>query len=169
MVANLQVEWPRIRDVAMRYGVDPYFIAAIRKAENGGPGREFGIMLTNRGKLNSFEFQLLGCIQTIVHCVNDFRYNICVAQRTARGEAVLRYSEAFIAAVQRRYAPLGAGNDPTDLNKNWFVNVANTYFAFKVLNPSPELWGLEEVRDGKEEVIVDTVALHLNWKLSERV
>ena len=27
-----------------KVGVDPYFVAAIRKTENGGPGREFGVL-----------------------------------------------------------------------------------------------------------------------------
>lgn len=32
-----------------------------------------------------------------------------------------------LVAIQRKYAPLGAGNDPTNLNSNWLRNISRYY------------------------------------------
>lgn len=162
-MVNLAQEWPRIRDVAVRYGVDPYFIAAIRIVENGGPGREFGVMLKNRTQMSDFEFQLLGCVQTVVSSLNNFTGNPLVTHKTAGDAIVLGYTEAFIATVQRKHAPVGVSNDPNNLNRSWFVNVARTYFAFRVLNPKPANWGLEQT---KHDIILNGMSRVLGWKLA---
>lgn len=51
------------------------------------------------------------CINTINHALKDYNGN----------------EEGFIEFLGGRYAPLGAGNDPTNLNRNWVKNVKFWY------------------------------------------
>ena len=50
------------------------------------------------------------CINTIRHAQRDWN---------GRGD--------FISFLQKRYAPIGASNDPKELNKNWICNVRYFY------------------------------------------
>lgn len=51
------------------------------------------------------------CINTIKHAIKDYRGN----------------DSGFIEFLGKRYAPIGAKNDPTNLNKNWTNNVQAIY------------------------------------------
>jgi cell wall-associated NlpC family hydrolase len=53
---------------------------------------------------------------------------IAAAARNLAGGYYAGEGRVTIAAIQPRWAPNGAGNDPTDLNSNWARNVS-TYFA----------------------------------------
>lgn len=50
------------------------------------------------------------CINTINHALRDW---------DGKGD--------FIRFLQRRYAPIGAVNDPLGLNRNWYQNVSYLY------------------------------------------
>ena len=50
------------------------------------------------------------CINTINHALRDWN---------GKGD--------FISFLQKRYAPIGASNDPRNLNSNWYKNVSKFY------------------------------------------
>ncbi len=116
---------------AERVGVDVDLLKAIRKAENGVNGLEFGIIPTlayesdngiiENGRFrtykNIFEKQCSWCAWTIKK--NLERYE-------SSGE-----EEDFISFLAERYCPIGAENDPRGLNKNWEKNVRYFYEKFK--------------------------------------
>lgn len=84
-------------------GEDFRILLAIRRAENGPPGREWGIMAP---AANTFELQAAWAAVTIIK--NRKRWS---------GEG------DFVTFLRSRYAPMGAKNDPENLNRNWIRNV----------------------------------------------
>tara|TARA_R110000751_G_scaffold56832_8_gene120960 strand:- start:2887 stop:3330 length:444 start_codon:yes stop_codon:yes gene_type:complete len=82
-------------------------VAAIRHAENGGKGREYGI-LHARVK-PTYRSQAGWCAATV-----QKHYD-----RWVRGGS----KGDFIVSLGARYCPVGADNDPTGLNAHWIKNV----------------------------------------------
>jgi hypothetical protein len=66
-----------------------------------------------------------------------------------------------IPEIQRKWAPVGAGNDPTNLNSNWIKNVSNYYNKFeKAAGTKPKFpinkkTGQTAYIPGMEELIYD--------------
>jgi hypothetical protein len=89
-------------------------VAAIRFAENGGKGREYGI-LHERVK-PTYRSQAGWCAATV--------------QKTYDRWTALGMPGDFVCHLGARYCPIGADNDPTGLNKNWVSNVQ--YFLKKI-------------------------------------
>lgn len=100
--------------------VPPTLLAAIRLAENGGPGREFGIL--DRGT-HTYGEQCRLCAETIAN--NLTRYTNATKLSPWGPDGTL--TEGFLAFLQVRYAPLAAPNDPENLNSNWYRNVSRLY------------------------------------------
>jgi len=92
------------------YGDDYLILLAIRRAENGGPGRQFGIM---DKRANTLDLQAAWCACSIVKARK--RWND--AGRP----------EGFIQFMGRRYCP----PDANPLNKNWVKNVQYWYHRYK--------------------------------------
>ena len=82
-------------------------LLAIRKAENGGPGREMGIM---NKKADNLDKQAGWAAATVV-------------KNYARWIKAGR-KEDYIVFLGNRYCPVGAKNDPDGLNKHWIKNVS---------------------------------------------
>ncbi len=82
-------------------------VAAIRFAENGGKGREYGI-LHPRVK-PTYRSQAGWCAATVQK--NYDRWT----KAGSKGD--------FITFLGNRYCPVGAENDPNGLNKHWQKNV----------------------------------------------
>lgn len=116
-----------IKMVASEHGVDPLFVAAVRKAENGGPGREFGVVSRSAP---SYEEQCATTAKTIRNQLVLFNRNPLVKQNSRGGVGRLCYSMNFIAAFQKVWAPVGVDNDPHNLNSNWYTNVLEYYNRF---------------------------------------
>jgi hypothetical protein len=116
-----------IRIAAAKHGLDWHFIAAIRKAENGGPGREFGVLSVSAP---TYMAQLEVCCQTVRHRLVEYdRDNQTLAVRdTPDGKQTVIYGQEFISWFAGIWAPNGAGNDPGQLNRNWSRNVSYWYF-----------------------------------------
>lgn len=90
-----------IEEAAREYGLRgdaKMLLYVIRKVENGREGREFGVLHPR-------------AINT------DFR-NQC---QWAAGTIKKRY-DGDLLAFANRWCPIGAKNDPTGLNVNWYVN-----------------------------------------------
>ena len=53
-------------------------------------------------------------------CINTIRHRHALWLKTGQ-------KEGFIEYLSKTYAPIGASNDPTGLNKNWVKNVTHFY------------------------------------------
>ena len=109
-----------IRDAASRAAVDPRFLGALRRAENGGPGREFGVLSV---PAPTYEDQVRLAAASIRRNVERFE----ATGRAAIDPVTGRYSEEFIRFFSNRYAPVGAANDPTGLNQHHARNLIRLY------------------------------------------
>jgi len=110
-------EYDTIMDAAVNNGISKddhenlSVLFAIRKAENGGPGVEFGV-LHPKAKGTDLRTQAGWAAATVVK--NRGRHNA-------------REHGHFINFLGSRYAPKGAENDPKGLNANWIKNVKAHY------------------------------------------
>jgi hypothetical protein len=109
-----------IRRVAERSGVDRDFLTALRQIENGGPGREFGVLSVPAPTLDD---QARIAAATVRRNVERFELRGGTAVDAATG----RYTEEFVRFFSGRYAPIGAANDPTNLNRHHAGNLSRRY------------------------------------------
>jgi len=58
-----------ITQAAVRTGVDPYFVMAIRRAEHGRPGREFGVLSV---PAPTYADQLAVTLNTLIHQLTHY-------------------------------------------------------------------------------------------------
>jgi hypothetical protein len=113
-------EAPLIQEAASRAGIDARFLLALRRTENGGPGREFGVLSV---PAPTYDDQARVAAETV-------RRNIERFERTGRSAvdpASGRYTEDFIRFFSGRYAPIGAANDPAGLNRHHAGNLLKLY------------------------------------------
>jgi len=82
-------------------------VSAIRYAENGGKGKEYGI-LHPRVK-PTYRSQAGWCAKTVQNHYDRW------VRSGSKG--------LFIDSLGARYCPIGADNDPTGLNAHWIKNV----------------------------------------------
>ena len=107
---------------------DYKILFAIRKAENGKKGREFGILhpkceeQMRKDPKNTLSIQAGWCAATIKN--NRVRWE----KLGSKGD--------FIEHLSKIYAPVGASNDPTGLNENWFKNVKHWISYIETLRSS---------------------------------
>lgn len=111
--------------VAATIGVPATFLAAIRIAEAGGPGREFGVLSDT---CPTYEDQAREAAVSILH--NIYRFTLATGQWPGTDSL----SNEFVAWMAYKggpegtgYAPRGAANDPRDLNRFWATNVFLAY------------------------------------------
>jgi len=100
---------PELRKELSRY------VAAIRYAENGGKGRQYGIL--HKRVKPTYRSQAGWCAATV-----QKNYDRWV-KAGSKG--------AFVVFLGKRYCPVGADNDPTGLNKHWIKNVERYHARFK--------------------------------------
>jgi hypothetical protein len=103
--------------VAEEYQLTPQQMAllySIRRQENGGPGREMGVLNPEAERFKG-----------------DFPRSLETQAKWAAGTIKKRF-DGDIKKFGSRWAPLKAKNDPTNLNKNWVPGIerfmAQTYF-----------------------------------------
>ena len=97
-----------------KYPVNPHaLILAIREAEKGRKGFEFGVIAVKDTDLKT---QCEYACATVKKNFERFRES---------GE------KDFIAFLGRRYAPLNVPNDPHNLNRHWVSNVRWFYERFR--------------------------------------
>lgn len=109
-----------IEQIAEQEGIDARFLAAVRVAENGGPGREFGVLSV---PAPTYEDQARVAAVSIRN--NITRYENATGFGAAADDG--RLTREFIDFMAARWAPTGAENDPNGLNANWPGNVARAY------------------------------------------
>ena len=119
--AGLKEEISTILEAAKANGIttpdDLAILFAIRKAENGAAGIEFGVMHP-KARGTNLRTQAGWAAASIV-------------KSRKRWDAAGK-PDTFIEFMGKRWAPVGAKNDPTNLNKNWHKNVtsfSNTFYT----------------------------------------
>lgn len=113
-------EFAIIKKVAKEYKLnekESKLLWSIRQAEQGRVGREFGVLVPEAMRFEDSP-------------VNSFM----TQARWAAGTIKKRY-KGDIKAFGGRWAPVGAENDPNNLNKNWIPNIE--FF----MNQSPNFGG----------------------------
>ena len=113
-------EQQEIIRTAAEIGVPAAFLAAIRLAENGRPGRDFGVLSENA---DTYEAQ---CRIAALSIRNNI-YRFCVRFKEWPTNAQGELSDAFTKFMGSRWAPIGVENDPTNLNRHWPKNVYDAY------------------------------------------
>lgn len=98
-----------VRRLAKRFGVDPALIQAVVKAE----GNILKAIQCTFPNVKTREEALEITCRSAVHAMSDY-----VKAESAAG---------YVAFWAHRWAPQGAENDPTDLNKNWPANVTKLW------------------------------------------
>jgi hypothetical protein len=105
---------------ADRTGVDPSLLTALRRTENGGPGKEFGVLSVPASDLDG---QARMAANTVRNNVVRFERDGGIAVDPRSG----RYTEDFLRFLSSRYAPVGAQNDPNGLNRFHAANLIAHY------------------------------------------
>ena len=132
---NWSLEWPEIVNVAADYAVDPMFVAAIRRAENGGPGKEYGVLSE---PVDGYQGQLRACCGTVRMKLAHYGPNPFTVIQGPKVQRLV-YSRTFLEwfaygdANESGWCPKGAENDPNNLNLNWTRNVAAGYYGAAAL------------------------------------
>lgn len=112
-------EWPLILAESAIYGVDPYFISAIRVAENGGDGRQFGVLSV---PAPTYADQLREA------CITVRNHKALCANASLYGRRA--YTADQVAEFAKSWAPTDAENDPGGLNAHWFKDCWSAYSGF---------------------------------------
>ena len=105
---------------AERTGIDPSILVALRRTENGAPGKEFGVVAV---AANGLDAQARVAANTIRNTLQRFERGGGRAVDPLTG----RYTDGFLRFLSARYAPVGAPNDPTGLNRNHTANLIALY------------------------------------------
>ena len=130
---NWVVEKPLIEAAAALRGTNLLVpvLMAIRTAENGSAGREYGVLSVSAP---TYAEQLRMAMATVVHRLWSYPGNPLTT--TPNGELIV--SPNWVAYFASIWAPSGVANDPTNLNANWtkdFLHAYNGFIAAAVLPP----------------------------------
>lgn len=106
--------------IANEIGIDARLLAAIRQAEMGGPGKEFGVTSINAP---TYEDQARAAAITIRNNQQRYEEQYNISATGSDG----RFTPRFLGYLASKYAPINAANDPLGLNANWLTNVASGY------------------------------------------
>mgnify|MGYP001577751705 CR=1 FL=1 len=93
-----------------------FLLLAIRCAEQGGPGKEMGVL---DARANTLEKQIRWARNTILNNEKRFEKK---AGKPARHPETSLFTDEYMEFFAGRWAPIGASNDPTGLNVNWLRN-----------------------------------------------
>ena len=121
-------EKARCAITGLRHGIDWRLLIALRETENGRPGLEFGV---EDPAADTFDKQADEAARTIRHTIGRFARNVTPGEwwDEVRGRYVADFLHYFSRGGlgYQGYAPIGATNDPTNLNKNHFGNLVQHY------------------------------------------
>ena len=126
----------RERDMILRIareaGVDARLLAAVRLAENGGPGREFGVLSPSTP---TYEEQGRVAAETIRNVIDRYQLSNGHNPVGADGRLTIDFLRYFSRGGPGYlgYAPIGARNDATNLNAHHFRNVLEFYWGIDLL------------------------------------
>src|ERR1700722_11033942 len=122
-----QIELSLIMTAATMRNLDHQWLRTIRQVENGGSGREFGVLSIGA---STYQEQLDECASTVAHRLESYPANPLQRCYSAKGYGRIRYTPSWISYFSSIWCPIGATNDPTHLNKNWLQNALTVYANF---------------------------------------
>jgi len=102
---------PQVVRIAKHFGVDPRLIQAVCDAE----GNILKAVQCSIPSVTTREEAIEITCRSAAHALSDY--------------VRAHHAASFIAMWAERWAPPGAKNDPTSLNKNWAPNVLNLWIA----------------------------------------
>lgn len=126
-------ECATIVDIATAHGIDPRLLAAVRHAEQGGPGREFGVLSAPAA---TYQEQATVAANTLRHTMSRFLLNTTgILWDPGNGRATVDFLSYFSRGGlgYPGYAPFGAANDPKNLNANHLANLEAGYAAAELM------------------------------------
>jgi hypothetical protein len=128
-----QDEQALIKIAAAKYGLDWHFVAAIRKAEDGGPGREFGVLSV---KAPTYTAQLEVCCQSVRRRLVEYDrdHQTLELHEAPDGKQVVVYGGDFIEHFAAIWAPGGAVKDPHGYHRSWCRKVSRWYVRLLALD-----------------------------------
>jgi hypothetical protein len=112
-----------IARAAQKHNVPAAVLCALRIAENGGPGREFGVLSI---PATTYEAQVDIAAKSFSNSEKRYR----ALGKDPFGEDG-RYTEDFLRHFSARWAPIGALNDPANLNTHHAQNIIDAYGYFR--------------------------------------
>ena len=130
-------EYPVIIKAAQRNGIEPHhherlaMLFAIRRAENGGHGKQFGVLAKNAGAKKGETF-----LQSLDRQAGHASVGVLNGEKRHQEHIASGGTLGFVEHFGKRWAPQGVANDPTNLNKHWVKNV--TKYKSDFLNPPVE-------------------------------
>lgn len=132
---------------AQEYSIDPCFLLAMRSTENGRSGLDFWVM---KVWIDTFDWQLTMACRIIQNNAN--RYKRMTWEQSS--DWSWRFSAEFIWYLSNTYAPIGANNDPNDLNSNHLRNLLAFYSEYS-----------GKKFDNIEEIIKNNFAFLKKWEI----
>lgn len=130
-------EYPVIMNAAQRNGIQPQhherlaMLFAIRRAENGGHGKQFGVLAANAGAKKGETF-----LQSLDRQAGHASVGLINGEKRHQEHVASGGTMGFVEHFGKRWAPQGVANDPKNLNKHWVKNV--TRYRSNFLNPPGE-------------------------------
>jgi hypothetical protein len=113
-----------LKRIAEKYGLNQQqtlLLFAIRKHEDGSPGKELGVLYIKKNgkiiKFNSYGFK-------------DGKVSLVLQGEQAARIIKNRYG-GDLKEFSERYAPIGVSNDPDNLNKYWYPRVKKYISAWE--------------------------------------
>lgn len=107
----------------IEYGIDPMFLISLRSIENWWVGRQFWVM---NPSMDTFDGQLNMACRIVQDNMNKYK-RVTGENPLATADT---FSWEFVAYLSNIYAPIWASNDPTNLNKNHFINLISSYSKY---------------------------------------
>jgi peptidoglycan hydrolase-like protein with peptidoglycan-binding domain len=105
-------------EAGKKHGVDPRFLAAISMQETGG-----GTSYSMRKRNNA-----MGIMKGSKHrSFESVAASIDSQARSLSREGGLYAGKESISAIGNTYAPVGASNDPKNLNRHWIPNITKNF------------------------------------------
>lgn len=130
-----------IGTVAMEEGVDPALLRAIRGAEGGGPGRQLGVLSVAAPTL---EDQARVAARSLAESARRYE------ERTGKPAYVGgEPSQPWLRDFASRWAPIGAANDPSGLNRNFLRNLQSQYQRAKKVEQGAATRTFQQQRTGE--------------------
>jgi hypothetical protein len=125
--------------LAGAYGVDALLMGAVRLAERGGPGRECGVGSMPAPTVED-QFEVLA--RSVRNSLVRFGGNPLTRWPSSTHSDRLCVTLEWLRWFGRKWAPVGAGNDPDALNSEWARNVWSQYIALVGGATFEERWQL---------------------------
>lgn len=117
------IERQLIKAECLLWNIDHRLLMALRVAENGGDGRQFGVLSVSAP---TYAEQLHIAARTVAHRLWTYPGNPLTA--TPYNEVVVSVNWAhYFASI---WAPQGVANDPHGLNVNWTKDFLTAYHKF---------------------------------------